>query len=97
MTEEAKQTVLLLFRDILRHGEPEMEMQRFETIHDTLLRDLSQELASDLRTRLLLIPAQLRAIIEETRTKLARTARIIAYIEQTPAAALTRESILQVE
>ena len=96
MTEEAKQTALLLFQEVLRRGEPEAELQRFQDIHDKLLHDLSEETASALKTRLLTIPELLQNIMEVTRAKLARTARIITYIEQTPAAALTREAILAV-
>lgn len=96
MTEEAKQTVLLLFRDILRHGEPEAEMRHFETIYATLLHSLSHQIASDLRTHLLLIATQIKAAIQETRAKYQRTQRIIAHIEQTPAAELSHESILAI-
>lgn len=96
MTEDAKQTMLLVFQDMLRQGAPESEIQSFQRIHDQLLHDLTEQVPSELRTRLLTLPMQLQAMMEVTRAKLARTARIIAYIEQTPAAALTREAILQV-
>jgi hypothetical protein len=97
MTEEAKQTVLLLFQDVQRNGDLERELNHFQFIHDKLLRDLSEEAPSDLKTRLLAIPSQVGALLNETRAKLARTSRIIAYIEQTPAADLTRHAILHVE
>jgi hypothetical protein len=97
MTEEAKQTVLLLFQDVQRNGNPERELHHFQLIHDKLLHDLSEEVPSDLKSRLLTIPSQLCVLIDEARAKLARTSRIIAYIEQTPAAVLTRLAILHVE
>jgi hypothetical protein len=96
MTEEAKQTVLLLFREVLRHGESEAELQRFQDMHDKLLHDLSQEAASGLKTRLLAIPELLQGIMNVTRVKLAHTARIITFIEQTHAADLTKEAILAI-
>lgn len=96
MTEEAKQTVLLLFQQVLRHGDPEAELQRFQFIHDQLLSSLAREAPSELKNRLLALPGQLQAMMNETRAKLAHTARIITYIEQTPAPALTREAILAV-
>ena len=41
MTEEAKQTVLLLFQDVQRNGDPERELHYFQLIHDKMLHDLS--------------------------------------------------------
>lgn len=96
MTEEAKQTALLIFQQLLRHGEPAQEVQQFQLIHDRLLADLQQEPASDLKTRLLAIPTQLAALIAETRAKYERVQHIIAYIEATNAADLTQENILHV-
>ncbi|MBJ6145563.1 hypothetical protein [Hymenobacter sp. BT559] len=61
-----------------------------------LLHDLSQEPASGLKTRLLAIPELLQGIMNVTRTKLAHTARIITFIEQTPARILTKEAILAI-
>lgn len=96
MTEEAKQTVLLLFQDVQRNGDPERDLNHFQLIHDKLLHDLSEEAPSDLKTRLLVIRSQVGVLLDEARAKLARTSRIIAYIEQTPAADLTRQAILRV-
>jgi len=96
MTEEAKQTVLLLFQEVLRRGESEAELQRFQDIHDKLLHDLSHEATSGLKTRLLAIPELLQSMMNVTRAKLAHTARIIIFIEQTQAVDLTKEGILAI-
>jgi hypothetical protein len=65
MREEAKQTVLLLFQAVQRNGDPERELHHFQLIHDKLLHHLSEEVPSDLKSRLLTIPWQLRALIDE--------------------------------
>lgn len=97
MTEEAKQTMLRLFQELLRQGQPELELLRLQGICDQLLHDLSQEVDSDLKNHLLTSSEQLLRLLKETRLKLAHTARIITYIEQTPAAALTRDAVLQID